>query len=121
MTNTKPQASSDQPSADQAPSAAIETTESARSFFDFSEATATVLDLLAKQLPDCAVFVAYHDDDAKLLRIVDFRGPDLFGIHNGQTLALMQRPGTSDNPDPAPAILANPDVKNADSFVGIPL
>jgi diguanylate cyclase (GGDEF)-like protein len=97
------------------------TTESARSFFDFSEATATVLDLLAKQLPDCAVFVAYHDADAQLLRIVDFRGPDIFGVHNGQTLAIVTRPGVGGIVDPAPAILASPDVKNADSFVGIPL
>jgi diguanylate cyclase (GGDEF)-like protein len=97
------------------------TTESARSFFDFSEATATVLDLLAKQLPDCAVFVAYHDAEAQLLRIVDFRGPDIFGVHNGQTLAILTRPGVGGIVDPAPAILASPDVKNADSFVGIPL
>ena len=64
--------------------------QTARSFFDFSEATATVLDLLEKQMPDCAVFVAYHDDNAKLLRIVDFRGVDRFGIHSGQTMALLQ-------------------------------
>lgn len=121
MTNTEPPSTPDQPAEDQTQASALVAPESARSFFDFSEATATVLDLLAKQLPDCAVFVAYHDDEAKLLRIVDFRGPDLFGIHNGQTLALMHRPGSVDNPDPAPAILASPDVKNADSFVGIPL
>lgn len=96
-------------------------TESARSFFDFSEATATVLDLLAKQLPDCAVFVAYHDAEAQLLRVVDFRGPDIFGVHRGQTLALITRPGADGVVDPAPAILASPDVKNADSFIGIPL
>jgi diguanylate cyclase (GGDEF)-like protein len=98
-------------------------TQSARSFFDFSEATATVLDLLEKQLLDCAVFVAYHDDEAQLLRIVNFRGPDVFGIHNGQTMALL--PGSSTGSgnivDPAPAILANPDVHNTNSFVGIPL
>ena len=79
-----------------------------------------MLDLLARQLPDCAVFVAYHDTEAELLRIVDFRGPEKFGVHKGQTLALMARP--SDGiVDPAPAILASPDIKNADSFVGIPL
>jgi diguanylate cyclase (GGDEF)-like protein len=98
-----------------------DTIESARSFFDFSEATATVLDLLAKQLPDCAVFVAYHDDEAQLLRIADFRGPGLFGVHKGQTLALMARPGAGSSADPAPTILASPDVKHADSFIGIPL
>lgn len=97
------------------------TSEPARSFFDFGEATATVLDLLAKQLPDCAVFVAYHDAEAQLLRIVDFRGPDLFGVRRGQTLALLTRPGPDGAVDPAPAILASPDVKNADSFIGIPL
>jgi diguanylate cyclase (GGDEF)-like protein len=99
-------------------------TNAARSFFDFSEATATVLDLLARQLPDCAVFVAYHDVDAELLRIVDFRGPDQFGVHKGQTLALLVRPNQLEPGgfvDPAPAILASPDVKNADSFIGIPL
>jgi diguanylate cyclase (GGDEF)-like protein len=97
------------------------TTESARSFFDFSEATATVLDLLAKQLPDCAVFVAFHDAESQLLRIVEFRGPSIFGVRNGQTLAIVTRPGEGGIVDPAPAILASPDVKNADSFVGIPL
>ncbi|MFT4048723.1 MAG: sensor domain-containing diguanylate cyclase [Solirubrobacterales bacterium] len=97
------------------------TTTSARSFFDLSEATATVLDLLSAQLPDCAVFVAYHDQEAQLLRIVDFRGPDIFGVHKGQTLALLARPGAGDVVDPAPAILASSEIKNADSFVGIPL
>jgi diguanylate cyclase (GGDEF)-like protein len=92
---------------------------SATSFFDFSEATATVLDLLAKQIPDCAVFVACHDEAEQLLRIVDFRGPDTFGIARGQTLALIDRPGAS--LDPAPAILASPELKNANSFIGIPL
>ncbi len=97
------------------------TPTTARSFFDFSEATATVLDLLAKQLPDCAVFVAYHDNDAQLLRIVDFRGPKTFGVHKGQTLALMARPGADSVPDPAPSILASAEIRNADSFIGIPL
>lgn len=97
-------------------------TQSARSFFDFSEATATVLDLLEKQLADCAVFVAYHDAEAQLLRIVDFRGADVFGISNGQTMALLASAATQGNiVDPAPAILANPDVRNANAFVGIPL
>lgn len=97
--------------------------QSARSFFDFTEATTTVLDLLETQLPDCAVFVAYHDGDAKLLRIVDFRGSDLFGIRDGQTMALLPATPRAGSAivDPAPAILANPDVKNANSFVGIPL
>jgi diguanylate cyclase (GGDEF)-like protein len=121
MTNSEPHSSSDQPSADQPHDSTTAAPESARSFFDFSEATATVLDLLEKQLPDCAVFVAYHDDAAQLLRIVDFRGPDIFGIHHGQTLALLARPGADGVVDPAPAILASPGTKNADSFVGIPL
>lgn len=98
------------------------THKSARSFFDFTEATTTVLDLLASQFPDCALFVAYHDEEAQLLRIVDFRGVDTFGISNGQTMALM--PGTGDagdRVDPAPALLSNPDVKRVSSFVGIPL
>jgi diguanylate cyclase (GGDEF)-like protein len=96
--------------------------QSARSFFDFSEATATVLDLLATQLPDCAVFVAYHDVESELLRVVDFRGPDTFALRKGQTLALP--PGASRHGeivDPAPVILASKDVRNVDSFVGIPL
>lgn len=117
MTSTQPPISEPQP----AEPTSHATTESVRSFFDFSEATATVLDLLAKQLPDCAVFVAYHDAEAQLLRIVDFRGPDLFGVQRGQTLALLTRPGVDGAVDPAPAILASPDVKNADSFIGIPL
>lgn len=95
--------------------------ETARSFFDFTEATATVLDLLERQLPDCAVFVAYHDEESQLLRIVDFRGSDTFGISNGQTMALMPSSIASGIVDPAPAILASPDVKNSNSFVGIPL
>ncbi|MFY9488768.1 MAG: sensor domain-containing diguanylate cyclase [Solirubrobacterales bacterium] len=96
--------------------------QSARSFFDFTEATATVLDLLEKQFPDCAVFVAYHDESARLLRIVDFRGDNGFGITNGQTLPLL--PGDADagiQVDPSPAILSNPAVRNVRSFVGIPL
>lgn len=97
-------------------------THSARSFFDFTDATAAVLDLLEKQLPDCAVFVAYHDRDAELLRIVDFRGEPVFGIDNGHTMPLL--PGTgSENAlvDPAPAILANPAVRDVRSFIGVPL
>ncbi len=98
------------------------TQQSARSFFDFTEATATVLDLLETQFPDCAVFVAYHDEDAHLLRVVDFRGVHTFGISNGQTMPLL--PGSDDKEgsvDPAPAILANAEVKKVRSFVGIPL
>ncbi len=94
---------------------------SARSFYDFSEATATVLDLLARQLPDCAVFVTYHDQEAGLLRIVDVRGPSIFGVNKGQTLAL-PKAGVRGRPiDPAPAILADEQIQNADSFLGIPL
>lgn len=97
--------------------------QSARSFFDFTDATSTVLDLLEGQLPDCAVFVAYHDADAQLLRIVDFRGSGVFGIKDGQTMALMSTAASNETGivDPAPAILANPAVKNGNSFVGIPL
>lgn len=94
--------------------------QSARGFFDHSEATSAVLDLLGKQLPDCAVFIAHHDDEADLLRIVDFRGPDRFQLFEGQTLALLQRPGDG-HFDPGPAILTSPDVRNIDSFIGIPL
>jgi diguanylate cyclase (GGDEF)-like protein len=95
------------------------TPASARSFFDFGEATTAVLDLLAKQIPDCAVFVACHDEAEQLLRIIDFCGPDTFGLGRGQTLALVDRPGAGN--DPAPAILASPEVRNANSFIGIPL
>lgn len=94
----------------------------ARSFFDFTDATAAVLDLLEKQLPDCAVFVAYHDEEAHLLRIVDFRGETTFGIGNGQTMPLLPvslKGGGS--VDPAPAILANSGVHDIRSFIGIPL
>lgn len=98
------------------------THSAARSFYDFTEATATVLDLLEKQLPDCAVFVAYHDANAELLRIVDFRGDTGFGIDNGQTLPLLPASGEGEAPvDPAPAILANPTVRDVRSFIGIPL
>ncbi len=96
------------------------TPNTARSFFDVSEATTTVLDLLATQLPDCAVFVAYHDAEAELLRVVDLRGPDKFALRKGQTLALPSghQGGVV---DPAPVILTSADVKNVDSFIGIPL
>lgn len=94
---------------------------SARSFFDSSEATSTVLDLLAKQLPDCAVFIAYHDKTAQLLRIVDARGPEHFGVAKGKTLELLTPPAPDGSVDPAPAILANPAIKHAESFIGIPL
>ncbi|MBI4897054.1 MAG: sensor domain-containing diguanylate cyclase [Actinobacteria bacterium] len=98
------------------------TNSAARSFFDFTDATASVLDLLEKQLPDCAVFVAYHDSDAELLRIVDFRGEPQFGISNGQTMPLLPGTVVSGAPvDPAPAILANPIVRDVRSFIGIPL
>lgn len=98
------------------------THSAARSFFDFTDATASVLDLLEKQLPDCAVFVAYHDEDAELLRIVDFRGEPIYGITNGQTMPLMTDGARPDAPvDPAPAILANPVVRDVRSFIGIPL
>ncbi|MBI5310724.1 MAG: diguanylate cyclase [Actinobacteria bacterium] len=94
----------------------------ARSFFDFTDATAAVLDLLEKQLPDCAVFVAYHDEEAQLLRIVDFRGEPLYGIDNGQTMPLMAGAVIDHGPvDPAPAILSNPAVREISSFIGIPL
>lgn len=97
--------------------------QSAKSFFDFTDATSTVLDLLEGQLPDCAVFVAYHDANAQLLRIVDFRGSDIYGIKDGQTMALLATPSSQETGiiDPAPAILANPSVRNANSFIGIPL
>ncbi len=98
------------------------THSAARSFFDFTDATASVLDLLEKQLPDCAVFVAYHDAEAELLRIVDFRGEPQFGIANGQTMPLLPGTASSGAPvDPAPAILANPIVRDVRSFIGIPL
>jgi diguanylate cyclase (GGDEF)-like protein len=97
------------------------TQKSARSFFDFTEATTTVLDLLASQFPDCAVFVAYHDANAQLLRIVDFRGVGTFGISNGQTMALLPGSEPGSKVDPAPAILSNPEVTRVSSFVGIPL
>lgn len=94
----------------------------ARSFFDFTDATAAVLDLLEKQLPDCAVFVAYHDEDAQLLRVVDFRGEPVFGIDNGQTMPLLPGSAPDAGPvDPAPAILANSGVRDIRSFIGIPL
>ncbi|HEV7919026.1 MAG TPA: GAF domain-containing protein, partial [Solirubrobacterales bacterium] len=95
--------------------------QSARSFFDFTEATAAVLDLLEKQLADCAVFVAYHDDEAQLLRIVDFRGDFEFGLSNGQTLPLQSEDSNAGHVDPAPAIFANPEVHDVSSFVGVPL
>ncbi|MFY9469142.1 MAG: sensor domain-containing diguanylate cyclase [Solirubrobacterales bacterium] len=96
--------------------------ETARSFFDFTDATAAVLDLLEKQLPDCVVFVAYHDRQAQLTRIVDFRGDADFGIDNGQTMPL--RGGAADGgaqPDLTAAILANTGAHDVRSFVGIPL
>lgn len=96
--------------------------QSARSFFDFSEATATVLDLLSAQLPDCAIFVAYHDIESELLRVVDHRGPDTFAIRKGQTLALPAGTVRSGGAvDPAPVILASAEIRNVDSFIGIPL
>src|SRR3990172_1094266 len=96
--------------------------QSARSFYDFTDATAAVLDLLEKQLPDCAIFVAYHDEDANLLRIVDFRGEPEFGIDNGQTMPLPRGSGAyGTHVDPAPAILANSGVHDVGSFIGIPL
>lgn len=94
---------------------------SARSFFDFNEATATVLDLLARQLPDCAVFIVYQDDDAELLRVVDFRGPETFGVTEGMALALPDETPAGRAPDPAPAILSAGRVSHAESFIGIPL
>lgn len=93
----------------------------ARSFYDFSEATATVLNLLAKQLPDCAIFVTYHDQEEALLRIVDARGPEGFGVRKGQTLALPKGIVAGRALDPAPAVLADPGIKNVESFLGIPL
>lgn len=95
-------------------------TQTAKRFYDFTEATNTVLDLLEKQLPDCAVFVAHHDAEGGLLRIVNFRGSDEFGLSNGQTLPLL---GNAKNGivDPAPAILASPQIRGAQGFVGIPL
>ncbi|MBK5230495.1 MAG: sensor domain-containing diguanylate cyclase [Thermoleophilia bacterium] len=67
--------------------------------------------------------MAYHDVDAGVLRIVDFRGDPMFGIENGQTMPLL--PGTGGGSgskvDPAPAILANPAVRDVHSFIGVPL
>ena len=69
------------------------TPTTARSFFDVSEATTTVLDLLATQLPDCAVFVAYHDAEARILPGKMTQRSPKFPTHPAPTALTVQRRG----------------------------
>ncbi|MBJ7348142.1 MAG: sensor domain-containing diguanylate cyclase, partial [Thermoleophilaceae bacterium] len=84
--------------------------------------TSTVMDLLEKQLDDCAVFIAYIDDESKLLRILDFRGDEAFSVVSGQTMELPAgQVAEASTLDPARALLSQPAFKAAKSYVGIPL
>ncbi len=96
--------------------------DSARGFLDFGEATATVMELLEKQLEDCAVFITAIDPEANLLRIVDFRGGPEFEVEHGQTLPLPERKlAEAGGLDPAQALLQHPSFASVRSYVGIPL
>jgi diguanylate cyclase (GGDEF)-like protein len=96
--------------------------DSARGFLDFGEATATVMDLLEKQLCDCDIFITALDPEAGLLRIVDARGAGEFKIAQGQTLPLPpNKAAEGASLDPAQALLQHPEFAQVRSYVGIPL
>ncbi len=59
---------------------------SGRSFEGFSEATQAVLEMLERQLPESAVFVAHLDHDQRLWRLVDARGAGSFAAAPVMTL-----------------------------------
>ncbi len=96
--------------------------DSARGFLDFGEATATVMDLLEKQLSDCDIFVTALDPEAGLLRIADVRGAGEFKIEKGHTLPLpVNKAAEGGSLDPAQALLQHPEFAQVRSYVGIPL
>src|SRR5919107_3399691 len=61
---------------------------SAASYRSFAEATRSVLDLLAQQLPDTAVFLAHLDRGHDIHRIVDTRNGGEFGLRSNLALPL---------------------------------
>src|ERR1044072_3402709 len=65
--------------------AAAATTATYRSFAD---ATRSVLDLLERYKPGCAVFMAHLDRGQFIHRIVDVRGGDDFNLRSNQALPL---------------------------------
>ncbi len=106
---------------------------SGRSFEGFSEATQAVLEMLERQLPESAVFVAHLDHDQQLWRLVDARGAGSFTAAPGMTLpadeSLCFHMATDRAPrlcndaaaDPVYGRLAMRAHENIGSYLGIPL
>src|SRR3712207_9453952 len=63
---------------------------SAASYRSFADATRSVLDLLARQLPDVAVFLAHLDRGHDVHRIVDARNGGEFGLRSNLALPLSE-------------------------------
>src|SRR3954471_10265867 len=63
---------------------------SATSYRSFADATRSVLDLLEKQLPDVAVFLAHLDRSHDVHRIVDTRNGGEFGLRSNLALPLSE-------------------------------
>jgi diguanylate cyclase (GGDEF)-like protein len=61
---------------------------SAASYRSFADATRSVLDLLAQQLPDTAVFLAHIDRGHDIHRIVDTRNGGEFGLRSNLAIPL---------------------------------
>src|SRR4051794_5842280 len=61
---------------------------SAASYRSFADASRSVLDLLAQQLPDTAVFLAHLDRGHDIHRIVDTRNGGDFGLRSNLTIPL---------------------------------
>src|SRR3954454_23363555 len=68
----------------------------------FADATRSVLDLLAHQLPDVAVFLAHIDRANDVHRIVDARNGGEFGLRSNLALPLSESFCLPMVDDPAP-------------------
>jgi diguanylate cyclase (GGDEF)-like protein len=63
---------------------------SAASYRSFADATRSVLDLLAQQIPDVTTFLAHLDRPNDVHRIVDTRNGGEFGLRSNLTLPLRE-------------------------------
>jgi diguanylate cyclase (GGDEF)-like protein len=91
----------------------------ATGFDDSPDAIATILELLANQLPQSAVFIAEVDHTRDALRIADLRGSRSFGLSPGDVIPL-DGPSADDTAGAASLVPALTS-RAARSFVGIPL
>jgi len=63
---------------------------SATSYRSFADATRSVLDLLAQQIPDAAVYLAHLDRSHDIHRVVDARNGGEFGLRSNLALPLSE-------------------------------